>query len=161
MRKKRVRKAFRCLKQATHFSHPLKEYRNSYILYGRMRADILTHGRNAVSKINKQSADRHSNPVVLRGGNNSHGASRSRQTAESYNHRERLDFASVSTHNVCNAGVPPLTGKSPAPAISAEYAQTINYDLYIPQYVVPVNHEIYISCDFGCMALYIGCRPAL
>ena len=78
LRKKRVRKAFRCLKQATHFSHPLKEYRNSYILYGHMRADILTHGRNTVSKISKQSADRHSDPVVLRGGNNSCDFSRAR-----------------------------------------------------------------------------------
>ena len=38
-------------------------------------------------------------------------------------------------HNVCNASIPSVTGPRPAPAISAESAQRINYNFYIPQEV--------------------------
>ena len=51
-------------------------------------------------------------------------------------------------HNVCNASIPSVTGPRPAPAISAERAQRINYNSYIPQYIVSVNIIVLLFCVF-------------
>ena len=51
-------------------------------------------------------------------------------------------------HNVCNASIPSVTGPRPAPAISAECAQRINYNFYIPQYIVFVNVNFLLFCIF-------------
>ena len=51
-------------------------------------------------------------------------------------------------HNVCNASIPSVTGPRPAPAISAESAQRINYNSYTPQYIVFVNMIVLLFCIF-------------
>ena len=51
-------------------------------------------------------------------------------------------------HDVCSASIPSVTGPGPAPAISAESAQRINYNSYIPQYIVSVNAKLILFCIF-------------
>ena len=51
-------------------------------------------------------------------------------------------------HNVCNASIPSVTGPGSASAISAERAQRINYNFYIPQYIVLVNVNFLLFCIF-------------
>ena len=51
-------------------------------------------------------------------------------------------------HNVCNTRIPSVTGPRPAPAISAESAQRINYNSYTPQYIVFVNMIVLLFCIF-------------
>ena len=111
--------------QAANFSHP------------QTSACILSDGR---PKKISPPVQHHTIKIKTAGG---HTAA----PAKTYKPWDRPASRSLR-HNVCNTSIPLVTGPRPAPAISAESAQRINYNSYIPQYIVSVNIIVLLFCVF-------------
>ena len=111
--------------QATNFSHPQQ---------------VLVFFLTAARRRFRPPAQHHAIKIRTAGG---HTAA----PAGTYKPWDRPASRSLR-HNVCNASIPSVTGPRPAPAISAERAQRINYNSYIPQYIVSVNIIVLLFCVF-------------
>ena len=124
--KRGCEKLLLCLmEQAANFSHP------------QTSACILSDGR---PKKISPPVQHHTIKIKTAGG---HTAA----PAKTYKPWDRPASRSLR-HNVCNASIPSVTSPRPAPAISAERAQRINYNSYIPQYIVSVNAKLILFCIF-------------
>ena len=124
--KRGCEKSLLCLMdQAANFSHP------------QTSACILSDGR---PKKISPPVQHHAIKIKTAGG---HTAA----PAGTYKPWDRPASRSLC-HDVCSASIPSVTGPGPAPAISAESAQRINYNSYIPQYIVLVNANFLLFCIF-------------
>ena len=124
--KRGCEKSLLCLMaQAANFSHPRQ---------------VLVFFLTAARRRFRPPAQHHAIKIKTAGG---HTAA----PAGTYKPWDRPASRSLR-HNVCNASIPSVTGPRPAPAISAESAQRINYNSYIPQYIVSVNIIVLLFCVF-------------